>query len=126
MAPRRVLVVDDSPDNLESLCELLRLWGYEVEAAETAQHALECVLSRHPGIVVMDLSLPNGDALDVIRRIKVDAGDTVIIAFSGWKDLEAAARAAGAGAFVLKPDVESLESLLAYGLPVAERRPVAR
>ena len=126
MTPRRVLVVDDDADNLDSLCELLRVWGYDVEAAQDGKRALALVASWHPLMIVMDLGLPDGDALDVIQRIKTDDDDIVIIAFSGWKDLEAAARAAGAGAFVLKPDLDSLETLLAYRRPpLAERGPVA-
>ena len=125
MALRRVLVVDDNADNLDSLCELLRAWGYEAEAAQDGKRALALVASWHPLIVVMDLGLPDGDALDVIQRIKADDDDIVIIAFSGWKHLEVAARAAGAGAFVLKPDLDSLESLLARRRPaMAQRGPV--
>ena len=121
-----VLVLDDNADNLDSLCALLRTWGYEVEAAQDGKRALALVASWHPLMVVMDLGLPDGDALDVIQRIKADDDDIVIIAFSGWKHLEAAAVAAGAGAFILKPDVDSLESLLAHRRPpLAERGPVA-
>jgi len=126
MTPRRVLVVDDNVDNLESLCALLRVWGYEVEAAQDGSRALALAASWHPLIVIMDLGLPDGDALDVIQRIKANDDAIVIIAFSGWKHLEAAARAAGAGAFVLKPDLDALESLLAYPRPpMADRGPVA-
>ena len=60
----------------------------------------------------MDLGLPDGDALDVIRRIKAEQAGITIIAFSGLRDAEAGACAAGADAFVVKPDVELLERVL--------------
>ena len=113
MAQKRVLVVDDNVENVESLCELVRLWGYDVEAAEDGKQALAVTRDRRPDAVIMDLSLPEGDALDVIRRIKAEQAGVAVIAFSGWRDAEADARAAGADAFVLKPEVEILERVLA-------------
>jgi CheY-like chemotaxis protein len=68
----------------------------------------------------MDLGLPDGDAVDVIRRIKTEHEGTIVVAFSGWHHLERAARAAGVDDFVLKPDVETLQRLLAH-----HRRPAA-
>ena len=114
LGQRRVLVVDDSPDNLSSLCELLEAWGYDAEAADDGARALLALARRRPDVVVLDLGLPDGDAVGVIRRIKATDGDIVVIAFSGWHHLEAAARAAGADAFILKPDIDALEHLLAY------------
>jgi len=126
MAPKRIVAVDDHPDNLDSLCALLRLWGYEVDGAEDGQRALSLAFTRRADIVIMDLALPDGDALDVIRRIKAEDDDIVVLAFSGWQHLESPALAAGADAFVLKPDLDALERLLAYRRgPAAERRPGA-
>ena len=44
MANKRVLVVDDNADNVESLCELVRLWGYDVEAAEDGKRLPSCLV----------------------------------------------------------------------------------
>jgi len=112
MAPKRVLVVDDNSENVESVCELVRLWGHEVEAAEDGKQALAVAHERRPDAVIMDLGLPDGDALDVIRRIKAEHVGVTVVAFSGLRDAEAGARAAGADAFVLKPEVEALERVL--------------
>jgi CheY-like chemotaxis protein len=122
MAQKRIVVVDDSRDNLDSLCTVLRTWGYEVDAAEDGTRALALALTRRTDIVVMDLGLPDGDALDVIRRIKTEDDAIIVVAFTGWQDLETAARAAGADAFVLKPDLESLERLLTYRRGAAAQR----
>ena len=129
MAQKRIVVLDNAPDSLESLCELFRVWGYDVDAADEGKGALAFALTHPTDIVVMDLSLPDGDALDVIRRIKAENEDIIVIAYSGWQHLGPAARDAGADAFVLKPDLEGLERLLAYGrgragvaLPVAVKK----
>ena len=119
---KRALVVDDSPENLGSLCELLATWGYDADAADEGSRALLAVARQRPDVVVLDLGLPDGnDGIDVIRRIKATDDRIVVIAFSGWHLLEAAARAAGADAFILKPDLESLERVLAERRPPASR-----
>ena len=110
---RRVLVVDDDFESQIGLRELLGLWGYEVDVAEDGRRALELARSRCPDVVVMDLGLPQGDALHVIQLLGADG--IRVIAFSGWDQAEVAARAAGADAFVLKPDLEWLERVLAGG-----------
>ena len=124
MGQKRVLVVDDNPDNLSSLRDLLTIWGFDTDAADDGSRALLALARRRPDVVVMDLGLPDGDAVEVIRRIKAADQDIVVIAFSGWHHLEAVARAAGADGFVLKPDIGALEHLLAYAghLPEAPAR----
>ena len=120
---KRVLVVDDSPDNLGSMCALVEAWGYEADAANDGSRALLALARRRPDLVVLDLGLPDGeDGIDVIRRIKATDDRIVVIAFSGWHRLKGAARAAGADAFILKPDLESLECVLAERRAPASRR----
>ena len=121
---RRVLVVEDDPEGLEGLRELLTLWGYDVDVADDSKRALVLVGSRRPGTVVMDLGLPDGDALELIRLIKAETESTVVIAFSGWNHLETSARVAGADWFILKPDLTALEHVLAR-VKTAQRFPVA-
>jgi len=108
---RSVLVVDDNPDGLAALCELVGSWGYDVDAAEDGWHALELGRTRAPDIVITDMSLPDGGACDVIRNAKARTG-AFVIAYTGWNHLRAAAIQAGADAFVLKPDIDGLERLL--------------
>jgi len=111
--PRRVLVVDDDFESQTALGELFRVWGYEVDVAENGRRALELARARRPDVAVMDLGLPEGDALHVIRLLSADG--IRVIAFSGWDQAEVPARTAGADAFVLKPDLERLERVLAEG-----------
>ena len=119
---RTVLVVDDATENLDSLCELLSVWGYDaVQGVPDGKQALALALESSPDIIVTDLGLADGEAFDLIRRVKAASPDVFVIAFSGWHKLEAAARAAGADAFVLKPDLEALERALAQ--PARQRRP---
>jgi CheY-like chemotaxis protein len=109
---RRVLVVCDNPDGPEGLRELLTIWGYEVEVAHNGAQMLGRPRGRRPEAVVMDLGLREGDALDVIQRIKTEDERTVVVAFSNWDDFEGAARAAGADLFVPKTDLQALKRLM--------------
>jgi len=110
MAKKHVLVVDDDADNLAAMCEVLALWGYDAEGAADGKAALEAAGSHCPDVAVMDLGLPGGDAFHVIQQLK--ALGVFLIAYTGWHKAEMAARAAGADAFVLRPDIDVLEQLL--------------
>jgi len=122
---RRVLVIDDEPQACVVLGELLSVWGYDVETAQDVKRALEIVLTQEPDMIVSDLALRGGDPCTIIRRLRAHAAEQVyIIAFSGWYFLRDAALAAGADAFILKPDIDELEHLLAGG-KVAASEPAA-
>ena len=121
---RRVLVVDDNPDALAALCELVESWGYDVDAAEDGWHAFEMSRQHAPDIIITDMSLPDAGACDVIRSAKTRRGTGVfVIAYTGWHHLRATAMAAGADAFVLKPEIDELERLLrCSAIPAADRK----
>jgi len=122
---RRVRVVDDGRDVRESLCELLRGWGYAVDAAADGWDAPQ-LLTPPPDIIVTDVPLPDEGASHLIRASKARAGaDILVIAYSGWNHLEESARAAGADAFVLKPDLNALERTL-RAAPTSKREPASR
>src|ERR1051325_7191115 len=108
MASKRALVVDDNPDVRSGLQEALSLWGYEIDLAEDATQASEALLRARPEVIVMD-----GNALEIIQRVKAENGRVFVVVFSGWAHLEGSARAAGADAFVLKPDFDGLARILA-------------
>ena len=106
-ARKRALVVDDNPDIRTSLQAALDVMGYDTEEAEDAAQAWEVASRIRPAVMVMD-----GNALEVIARVKAEEKPPFVVVFSGWAHLEATARAAGADAFVLKPDFGGLERVL--------------
>src|SRR5262245_587425 len=61
--PRRILLVDDDLESRTALSELFGFWGYEVDVAEDGKRALELARQGRPDVAVMDLGLPDGDAL---------------------------------------------------------------
>lgn len=68
----RILVVDDSPDNLDILATRLRFRGYEVEEATSGREALDKVAAHPPDLILLDVMMPDLDGFEVARRIKND------------------------------------------------------
>lgn len=70
--PRRILVVDDHPDNIMVLRARLEARGYLVESAEDGQEALEKIYASPPDLVLLDVMMPKIDGMEVARRVKSD------------------------------------------------------
>jgi signal transduction histidine kinase/CheY-like chemotaxis protein len=70
----RALVVDDIRENREVLSTMLAAIGCEVVLAENGRQALEAVAASRPGIVFMDMRMPEIDGLEATRRIVSDYG----------------------------------------------------
>lgn len=102
---QRVLVVDPDPDTAESLTAVLRLNGFDAHCARSAPEALSELADRQPGVVLIEPDLPGADGWDVVRRCRAAAHNPSVIVTTGWTGpaQEAAARAAGADVFLLKP-----------------------
>lgn len=74
----RVLVVDDEPDVL-LLCRVnLAFSGHEVLEACDAVEGLEAAISLKPDLIVLDMMLPGGDGLNVLRQLQARADTRAI------------------------------------------------
>ncbi len=115
--PRTVLLVDDDPDFLLIHEKLLSNAGYLVLKAATGSAGLDLIRKHRPDLVLHDIDLPDGNGLDLCRRIKNEAAvaDTHILFVSGTKiapEDKAAGLRAGADGYLLKPVHK--EELLAH------------
>jgi diguanylate cyclase (GGDEF)-like protein len=71
--PKRILVVDDHPDNVQVLRARLEARGYLVDEAGDGEEALERVYTAPPpDLILLDIMMPKIDGLEVVRRIKSD------------------------------------------------------
>jgi CheY-like chemotaxis protein len=66
----RILVVDDNADTAKTLATLLRLHGYEADAALNGPQALKKVEDWPPDIVLLDLGLPRMDGYEVAKQLR--------------------------------------------------------
>jgi signal transduction histidine kinase len=70
--PPRVLIVDDTPQNLELLEAFLRGQGYRVFALPDGEMALKAVAGNPPDLILLDIIMPRIDGYEVCRRLKAD------------------------------------------------------
>ncbi len=100
----RVLVVDDEPQIVRALKVVLREAGFEAVPAETASAALDMAAVRPPEAAIVDLVLPDGDGVEVTRRLR-EWSEMPILVLSAVGEEEQKVRALEAGAddYITKP-----------------------
>src|SRR5215475_1520364 len=74
----RILVVDDTPANIQTLTSILKEHGYQLSVATNGRQALEAIEKVHPDLVLMDVMMPEMDGYEACSRIK---------ASPSWRDL---------------------------------------
>ena len=106
MTQPRVLVVDDTPENIRLLEAVLGPRGYTVDSASSGAEALERLAAEPPDLVLLDIVMPELDGYEVCRRIRASSQTAllpvVMITASGDAE-KVRALEAGADDFVMKP-----------------------
>ena len=69
---KRILVVEDQPDNCQIIRDMLAPTDYEITEAEDGQQALEAIAKQRPDLILMDIQLPIIDGYTATRKIKAD------------------------------------------------------
>ncbi len=120
MAAVRVLVVDDEQMIRWSAEQTLRAAGCEVAVAASAGEALEVFERWSPQVVFLDLRLPDGDGMDVLRQIKEESGPaTAVVVMTAFGEVRTAVEAMRLGAYdyLKKPfDFDELEVIVRKAL----------
>jgi CheY-like chemotaxis protein len=70
----RVLIVDDDPATADSFSRTLRLEGYEVWAAFSAEEGLSLAQLHQPNVIVLDLRMPLTSGLQLLRALRAIPG----------------------------------------------------
>jgi len=104
---KRILVIEDQPDNRRILRDLLGSVGYDLTEVANGALGVVSALSEPPDLILMDIQMPEMDGYEATRRIKADPRGAVIpiivvtsFALSGD---EAKARDAGCDDYIAKP-----------------------
>jgi adenylate cyclase len=106
MTQPRVLVVDDTPENIRLLEAVLGPRGYTVDSASSGAEALERLAAEPPDLVLLDIVMPELDGYEVCRRIRASSQTAVlpVVMITASGDAEKVrALEAGADDFVMKP-----------------------
>ena len=121
----KILVVDDEKMIRWSLGEALRGWGFEPIEAATAKAALTAFEADTPAAILLDINLPDGSGLDVLRKIRHRQPDAVVIMITAnvLVDETIAALRGGAYDFIGKPiNLEELHVAIRNGIEASRLR----
>ncbi len=105
-ARKRVLIVDDEPNQRSAVSRMVEKWGFEVETAGNGVEALEKLAEFYPNAVVTDVMMPEMDGLELLRRINEIPGAPPVIMLTAFGNMETALTTVhehGAFWFVEKP-----------------------
>jgi CheY-like chemotaxis protein len=116
-SPRRVLIVDDSADNIDTLAMALSQGTHDVRTAASGARALEIAAEFRPEFVFIDIGMPGMDGYELARRLRAKAStaDARLIALSGYGHAAARGSATDAGFadYLIKPvDPEKILRLI--------------
>jgi two-component system KDP operon response regulator KdpE len=100
----RILVVDDEPEIQRAIRTRLMGAEYSVEGASTGWEGMELVARWHPDVVILDLSLPDMDGLDVCRQLRTWTQVPILVLSVRMSDADKVALLeAGADDYLTKP-----------------------
>jgi CheY-like chemotaxis protein len=109
-----VLVVDDDPDLLDLVGEVLRDRGYRVALAGNGEEALECVDAEVPGLVLLDMRMPVMDGWTFAKHLRERHGRSIpIVVMTAAEDSKLRADEIGADSDLGKPfDLQQLHDVV--------------
>ena len=108
MEKPNILIVDDDRIILDSLCEFLQLDGYDTVGAETFKAAVAQLQKQKFSLVLTDVNIPDGDGFELLKLVKTNHPQTVVIVVTGYGTIESAVEAIKMGAYdyLTKPVID--------------------
>jgi CheY-like chemotaxis protein len=106
MSGKKILIVDDNADLVRITGAHLEGHGYSVVSASEVPEAIKAVQNDKPDLIILDIAIPGGDGLDILRRLNASNPRNMIpvIVVTGMEPgKKADAFANGAVDFYLKP-----------------------
>ncbi len=119
MSTANLLVVDDQDSIRHFVCKALEDEGYQVRSCGSVREARAAVESDMPDLALLDLKLPDGTGLELLKEIKRVQPEVTVILMTAFGELETAVEAMSGGAFwfVKKPfQTDELLALVQRGL----------
>ena len=104
---KKILLVEDEPDQIAMLKVRLEANGYEFMSAMDGEEGLKKVNEEKPDLVLLDIIMPKMDGIEVCKRLKKDSNTksipVIVITAAGIKDAEQKSREVGADDYIKKP-----------------------
>ena len=115
MIKAKVLIIDDEAEFASTLCQRLKLRGVAAIDVHSGTEGLASLVKMNPGIVILDLKMPDMSGLTVLEKIKEHDASTEVIMLTGHGSAGSGAEAKEKGAFdyVMKPlDIVELMDII--------------
>jgi DNA-binding NtrC family response regulator len=115
MVKSRLLIVDDEAGSRLGVRSYLEGHGYDVDEADTVEAAMRILHAQVPDVALVDYSLPDGTALELMTQLKQQGIDVPVVVLTGHGSIELAVLAVKEGAeqFLTKPvELSSLAHVL--------------
>ena len=103
--PDSILIAEDNPAARVGLQQLLRGWGFEVEAAADGDEALQKVVLKPPTIVLTDMVMPRMGGIELLKSVKQHDPSVTVVILTAQGSIETAIEAMRDGAYdyLMKP-----------------------
>ena len=114
-----ILIVDDDEVMRETLSDVLKRGEYEVYSVGSGGETLSVIRKNIIDLVLLDMRLPDGDGLELLKKIKEFDTEILVIIMTAYSDIQTAVSAMKSGAYhyINKPfDLEELKLLIEKGL----------
>jgi CheY-like chemotaxis protein len=72
VANELILIVEDNPQSLKLLRDILQIKGYQTLEAETGEEGVRLARERQPGLILMDIQLPGINGIEALQRLRAD------------------------------------------------------
>jgi len=122
---RSILLIDDEKDLCALLGDAFRARGFQVESAHTCGEALKCLARGRPDLILLDLSLPDGEGLALLSHLRksMPAPAVIITTAFGSEEVRSQAEQLGALGFLDKPydEEDVLRKIRSLGFPGGPR-----
>ncbi len=103
----KVLAADDDPALLSMLADALTTGGYAVATAADGNQAIDVALRERPDLIILDVSMPGLDGIEVVRRLRDEekTRDTIIVLLTAVRAERAVEESfeSGANDYLIKP-----------------------
>lgn len=86
IVPSRTIIIDDDPDSVRHLAEMLASYSdiTVVGAAATAKRGLEIVCEKHPDLLFLDIDLPDGNGLEMMKQLSKFETPPYVVMYTGY------------------------------------------
>ena len=110
----KVLVVDDDRRMVKTVCDILKIKGFETAFAFTGKEAIEIVREEKPDCVLMDIKMPGIDGVETLRMMQEIVPGLPIVLMSGCASGAQAEEAKRQGAYSVLTKPIDIEQILAF------------